>query len=88
MGRGDGIRDARLSDLPERKLACIAVALLAILFCGADERPEWATLAAPGHRQLGAVSRPSARLLLAGFGHGGHSLFIGGQPLVSHLADM
>ena len=38
-----------------------------------------------GHRPLGAVSRPSDRPLLAGFGHGGHSLFIGGQPLVSHL---
>jgi len=25
------------------------------------------------------------RPLLAGFGHGGHSLFIGGQLLVSHL---
>jgi len=32
-----------------------------------------------------AVSRPSDRPRLSGFGHGGHSLFIGGQPLVSHL---
>ena len=38
-----------------------------------------------GQRARRAVSRPSDRPLLAGFGHGGHSLFIGGQPLVSHL---
>jgi hypothetical protein len=36
-------------------------------------------------RQGSAVSRPSDRPLLAGFGHNGHSLFIGGQLLVSHL---
>ena len=42
------------------------------------------------HPFVGLTIRLTRRLqrlrpLLAGFGHGGHSLFIGGQPLVSHL---
>jgi hypothetical protein len=75
------VRACRLSHLARRRSNDCWRSFCVVLMNGPNGRHSRRR----GHRQLGAVSQPSARLLLARFGHGSHSLFIGGQPFVSHL---
>src|ERR1700746_2242220 len=61
-----------------RRTVCVAQAERRLLVRKGDR---------PGNapqRARGAESRPSDRPVLAAFGYRGHSLFIGGQPRVSH----